>query len=168
MVRNEYRERWAKWLPQALEALAKTPPDYSSVMPQMPLPEPAPMPFTRVNGPLKVALISSSGAYHLRTQAPYAACAIVGDPTHRVLPIETAAGYIGFAHEHFDHEPAKRDLECIIPRETIYNAGVKLTANLISWTGFLLDWPTFLEATVPQIVKQVQNDGANAAVLVPI
>lgn len=168
MVRNEYRERWAQWLPRALQALAQNPPAYSSVMPDMPLPEPAPLPFTRVTGPLKVALISSSGAYHVRTQAPFAASAIVGDPTHRVLPVQTPAGFIEFAHEHFDHAPAKQDLECIIPRETLFNAGVKLASNLISWTGFLLDWPTFIEATVPQIVKQVQTDGANAAVLVPI
>lgn len=168
MVRNEYRERWAQWLPQALQALAKDSPDYASVMPHMPLPLAAPMPFARVSAPLRVALLSSSGAYDTRTQAPYAASAIVGDPTHRVLDIGISTQHLGFAHEHFDHAPAKQDLECIIPRETIRLLGALLTPHLISWTGFLLDWPTFIEATVPQIVKQVVTDGANAAVLVPI
>ena len=168
MVRNEYRERWAQWLPQALQALAKNPPDYAAVMPQMPLPAPAPMPFARVSAPLRIAIVSSSGAYDMRSQAPYAASAIVGDPTHRVLDTYIATQHLGFAHEHFDHAPAKQDLECIIPRETVRSLGAELTPHLISWTGFLLDWPTFIEATIPQIVKQVQADGANAAVLVPI
>ena len=39
MVRSEYRERWAQWLPSALDALAKDPPDFAAVMPHMPLPE---------------------------------------------------------------------------------------------------------------------------------
>lgn len=168
MIRNEYRERWAQWLPQALQALAKDPPDYASVMPDMPLPAPAPMPFARVSGPLRIAIVSSSGAYDSRTQAPFAASAITGDPTHRVLEGEIPAQHIAFAHEHFDHASAKQDLECIISRETIRSLGVQLTPHLISWTGFLLDWPTFIEATVPQIVKQIQTDGANAALLVPI
>jgi D-proline reductase (dithiol) PrdB len=168
MIRNEYRERWAQWLPQALQALAKYPPDYASVMPHMPLPAPTPMPFARVSGPLRIAIVSSSGAYDTRSHAPFAASAIVGDPTHRVLDAGIPAQHLEFAHEHFDHAPAKQDLECIIPRETIRSVGAQLTPHLISWTGFLLDWPTFIEATVPQIVKQVKDDGANAAVLVPI
>lgn len=168
MIRNEYRERWAQWLPQALQALAKDPPDYASATPYMPLPAPSPMPFARVREPLRIALLSSSGAYDPRTQAPYAACALVGDPTHRVLDVDIPAQHVEFAHEHFDHAPAKEDLECVIPRETLRLLGAQLTPHLISWTGYLLDWPTFIEATVPQIVKQTQTDGANAAVLVPI
>lgn len=168
MIRNEYRERWAQWLPQALQALAKDPPDYAAATPHMPLPAPAPMPFARVLGPLRVALLSSSGAYDMRSQAPYAASSIVGDPTHRVLDADISTQHLDFAHEHFDHALAKQDLECIIPRETIRSLSVPLTPHMISWTGFLLDWPTFIEATIPQIIKQVQTDGANAAVLVPI
>jgi len=94
--------------------------------------------------------------------------AVVGDPTHRVIVIDIPAQHIAFAHEHFEHASAKRDLECVIPRDTIRSLWAQLTPHLISWTGFLLDWPTFIEATVPQIVKQAQIDRANAAVLVPI
>lgn len=168
MIRNEYRERWAEWLPQALQALAKDPPDYGSVMPHMPTPAPAAMPFSRVSGDLRVAIVSSSGAYDSRSQAPFAASAIVGDPTHRVIDVDIPAQHLAFAHEHFKHASAQRDLECIIPRDSIRSMGVQLTPHLISWTGFLLDWPTFIEATVPQIVKKAQVDGANAALIVPI
>ena len=32
-----------------------------------------------------------------------------------------------------------------------------LPSAMVSWTGFLLDRPTFMEATIPQIVKHVQT-----------
>jgi hypothetical protein len=168
MIRNEYRERWAKWLPPALDALAKDPPDFAAAMPQMPLPEISKAALVHPSEKFRVALISSSGAYDPRLHAPFVASSIVGDPTHRILDIDTPADQLQFAHEHFDHVPAKSDLECIIPRQTLRTFDVNLTAHLISWTGYLLDWPTFIEATIPQILKQVQANGGNTALIVPI
>jgi hypothetical protein len=151
-----------------LEALAQDPPDYPAVMPQMPLPSPIRPQLASVRDALRISLISSSGAYVPQIHAAFAAASIVGDPTHRVLDANVPACNIAFAHEHFDHAPAQADLECIIPRETVRSFGIELAPHLISWSGFLLDWPTFIEATVPQVVKQVQVDGSNAAILVPI
>lgn len=168
MVRNEYRERWAQWLPSALTALAMDPPDYSTVMPQMPLPLSQSEAFARFDGPPRVALLTTSGAYDVRTQAPFAATSIVGDPTHRVFDSKIPRQHIAFAHEHFDRSFAQSDLECVVPRDTVHACGVEVTPHIISWTGFLLDWPTFIEATIPQIVAQVKTDGANAAIIVPI
>ena len=168
MVRNAYRERWAQWLPSALDALAKDPPDFAAVMPHMPLPEMSRADPKQPPPNLRVSLISSSGAYDPRIHAPFAAGSIVGDPSHRIMAVDTPADLLRFAHEHFDHTPAKADLECIIPRETLRSFGVELSPHLITWTGYLLDWPTFIEATVPQIVKQVKVDGGNAALIVPI
>lgn len=65
MIRNQYRERWAEWLPSALRALANDPPDFPAVMPAFPLP----------NDDLRVALISSSVAYDTKIQAPFTAAA---------------------------------------------------------------------------------------------
>ncbi len=169
MVRNEYRARWAQWLPSALEALAKDPPDYGSVMPLMPTPELSKIPFSPApRERLRVSLITSSGAYDTQQHGPFAASSIVGDPTHRVIATHTPPSRLGFAHEHFDHASAKADLEAIIPRKTLQALSVELAPHFISWTGYLLDWPTFIEATVPQILKQAQLDRANAAVIVPI
>jgi len=168
MVRNEYRERWAQWLPSALDALAKEPPDFAAAIPQMPLPDMSRAALVQPTGKLRVSLISSSGAYDPRIQAPFAASSIVGDPTHRILNVDTHANQIEFAHEHFDHASAKADLECIIPRATLQSLRVTLSRHLISWTGYLLDWPTFIEATIPQIIRRVQADRASAALIVPI
>lgn len=168
MLRNEYRERWAQWLPSALRALAKDPPDYAAVMPHMPLPEKSPAALAAPPRELRVSIVSSSGAYNPRIHAPYAASAIVGDPSHRIIDANTPATDIRFAHEHFDHAFALADLECVIPRQALRDCGAELGRHVISWTGFLLDWPTFIEATVPQIVKQVQVDGSTAALIVPL
>jgi hypothetical protein len=168
MVRNEYPERWAQWLPSAPDALAKDPPDFAAVMPHVPLPEMSRADLRLPPPNLRVSLISSSGAYDPRIHAPFAASSIVGDPSHRVVALDTPADLLRFAHKHFDHKPAKADLGCIIPRESLRGFGVELSSHLITWTGYLLDWPAFIEATVPHIVKQVQVDGGNAAFIVPI
>jgi len=135
-------------------------PDFAAVMSHMPLAPPQPK--------LRISLISSSGAYDPRIHAPFAASSIVGDPSHRVMSVDTPSDSLRFAHEHFDHLHARSDLECIIPRQSLRAFGLELSAQLITWTGYLLHWPTFIEATVPQIVTQVQLDGGNAALIVPI
>ncbi|MGH7727680.1 MAG: hypothetical protein ACREM2_02645 [Vulcanimicrobiaceae bacterium] len=169
MKANAYRRRWADWLPSALDALAKDPPDFASVMPHMPQPDFGPMPFTPgPSGPLRVALLSSSGVYDRRAQAPYAASSLIGDATHRFIERAAPSAELAFAHEHFDHTAAQADLETVLPRAALAASGAELSAHVVSWSGYLLDWPTFLEATIPQIVKRVLADGVNAALLVPI
>lgn len=168
MKLNHYRKEWSGWLPRALEALSQDPPDYSAVMPDMPLPNRVDVAPAAIAGPLKLALLTTSGAYDARSQAAFAASAIVGDATHRVLDLQTPDDAIKFAHEHYDHSAALQDCESVLPRRTLRALGVDLTRHVVSWSGFLLDWPTFIEATIPQIVARVHADGANAALLVPI
>jgi hypothetical protein len=168
MKLNHYRKEWSAWLPLALEALAKEPPDYAAVMPRMPLPPHVDVPLARIDRPLKLALLSTSGAYDARSQAAFAASAIVGDATHRVLDLQTPDEAIKFSHEHYDRRAALADRESVLPRRTLRSIGVDVARNIISWSGFLLDWPTFIEATIPQIVARVHADGANAALVVPI
>ena len=168
MIRNEYRERWARWLPSALEALAGDAPDFPAVMPAFPLPDIDRTAFTGPRSELRVALVSSSGAYDMCTQAPFASRSIVGDASHRSFESALPADRIAFAHEHYDRRAALRDAECVLPREALRRAGVTLTPHIVSWSGYLLDWPTFLEATIPQMLARVRADDANAAVIVPI
>ncbi len=168
MIRNEYRERWARWLPSALEALAKDPPDFPAVMPAFPLPEIDRAAFTVPGSDLRVALVSSSGAYEIPMQAPFSSPSIIGDASFRSFESSVPADRIAFAHEHYDRSSARRDAECVLPRETLRSIGVTLTPHVISWSGYLLDWPTFLEATIPQMLARVRADEANAALIVPI
>ncbi|TAM58899.1 hypothetical protein EPN52_09685 [bacterium] len=169
MQGNPYRTRWAAWLPTALEALGQDPPDYRAVMPTMPMPPPlTETPFAGPVNPRSIAVLTTSGAYDVNVHAPFTASSILGDATHRVIDTWTRADAIDFAHEHFNQDAARRDLESVLPRASITACGVRLSPRIISWSGFLLDWPTFIEATIPQIVKQVSIDQPDAALLVPI
>lgn len=168
MKLNPYRREWSAWLPLALQALAGEPPDYKAVMSRMPLPARKETPLAALREEAKISLLTTSGAYDTRSQAPFAVSNIVGDITHRTFDVDTPDEAIAFAHEHYDHSAALADSESVLPRRTLRSLGARLTRNIISWSGFLLDWPSFIEATVPQIVARVHSDGANAAVLVPI
>lgn len=168
MKLNPYRKEWSRWLPEALEALAQDPPDYGAVMPRMPLPAHVDVAPAPLRGPIELAVLSTSGAYDTRSQPPFAASSIVGDPTHRIIDVQAPDEAIAFAHDHYDRSAARQDCESVIPRRALRGLGIHLTRNIISWSGFLLDWPTFIEATIPQIVARVHADGANAALLVPI
>ncbi|NNM98867.1 MAG: hypothetical protein HKL91_03595 [Candidatus Eremiobacteraeota bacterium] len=94
MIRNQYRERWAEWLPSALRALANDPPDFPAVMPAFPLPEIDRHAFTRPNNDLRVALITSSGAYDTKMQAPFASGSIIGDASYRAFDIDLPTEHI--------------------------------------------------------------------------
>ncbi|TAM90566.1 hypothetical protein EPN42_05765 [bacterium] len=169
MKANPYRKRWAAWLPEALEALSKDPPDFRAVMPTMPMPLPVQqVPFAKPVDPRSVSVLTTSGAYDVHIHAPFSASSIIGDATHRILDTWTRSDAIDFAHEHFNQAAARSDLESVLPREAITACGVRLAPHIVSWSGFLLDWPTFIEATIPQIAKQVTSDRPDAALLVPI
>ena len=169
MKANPYRAQWAEWLPEALEALSKDPPDFRAVMPTMPMPPPlTETPFATPVDPRSISVLTTSGAYDANLHAPFTAASILGDATHRVIDTWVRSDAIDFAHEHFKHAAARKDLESVLPRASVTACGVRLSPRIISWSGFLLDWPTFIEATIPQIVKQVSTDNPDAALLVPI
>ncbi len=168
MQPNSYRSAWAAWLSDALPLLAQNPPDYSAALRTFPKPERAGAAAALPNEPLRLAVLTSSGAYWSRRQAAFAASSLIGDSTHRVMPIDLPQDEIAFAQEHFDHTAALADPETIVPRTTLREAGVQLTDHLISWTGYCLDWPAFIEQTIPQMIAQARADGANAALVVPV
>ncbi|MGC8484184.1 MAG: hypothetical protein ACP5O6_00920 [Candidatus Baltobacteraceae bacterium] len=168
MIRNEYRERWARWLPSALEALAHEPPDFPAVMPTFPLPEIDRSAFALPKRELRVALLTSSGAYDTRSQAQFSAQSIIGDASQRTFDIDAPTDKLEFAHEHFDRTHARSDLECVLPRTSLREIGITTTQHVVSWSGYLLDWPTFIEATIPQMLARLRADNANAALIVPI
>ncbi len=168
MEPNPYRAAWADWLPTALPLLAQTPPAYADALRAMPQPPRGAARAATPSGPLRLALLSSSGAYDRARHAPFAASSLIGDATHRVLPTDIPADEIALAQEHYDHTAALADLETILPRAALREAGVTLTDHLVTWSGYCLDWPTFIEQTIPQMVARVRADGANAALLVPV
>ncbi len=165
---NAYRRAWAAWLPGALPLLEEE--QYRAALASFPRPPFATLPFRAAPAPAqrRIVLITTAGAYDGQTQAPFAAESAIGDVTHRVFPAELPDARIALRHGHYDAGPATADLEVVLPRRALRDAGAELTANVISTMGYCLDWPSFIEQTVPQIVAQARADGATCALLVPV
>ncbi len=165
---NAYRRAWAAWLPAALPLLENE--EYAAALQSFPKPELATLPFRPAPAPAKrrIALITTAGAYDAQTQAPFVAASAVGDVTHRVFPAELPDARIALRHGHYDAAAATADPEVLLPRRALRDAGAELTANVISTMGYCIDWPAFIEQTVPQLVAQARADGATCALLVPV
>jgi hypothetical protein len=166
MKPNPYRAEWAAWLPGALPLLEVE--NYQAALGTMPRPTLAELPMLRPPGQLKLAVITSSGAYDRETQPGFVAESLVGDVTHRLFPTSLPAERIAFRHGHYDESGASSDPETVVPRASLQALGVALTDTVISYMGYNLDWPTFIEQTIPQIVATVKTNGATGALLVPV
>ena len=163
---NDYRRAWATWLVEALPLLERE--EYAAALKTFPRPQFEALPFKAAPQQRRIALISSAGVYDRDRQAPFASQSAIGDVTHRVFPTELPAEQIAIRHGHYNAGPAESDREVVLPRHALRDAGADLTANVVSYMGYCLDWPTFIEQTLPQIIAQLRNDGANCALLVPV
>lgn len=165
---NPLRTAWAAWLPRALPLLEAE--EYAQALVGFPKPEHLPLPFLATPPPAerRIAFITSSGAYDTATQTPFLARSAIGDASHRVFPTMLADERIGFSHGHYDDQDVLADREVLLPRRALALEGAILTTNIVSTMGYAIDWPTLIEATVPQLIQQVKNDGANCALLVPV
>jgi len=165
---NPLRTVWAAWLPRALPLLEAE--QYAEALVGFPKPDHPPLPFLTAPPPTerRIAFITSAGAYDTATQTPFLARSAVGDVSHRIFPTMLADERIGFSHGHYDEEHVLADREVLLPRRALALEGANLTDNIVSTMGYAIDWPTLIESTIPQVIQQVKNDGANCALLVPV
>ncbi|GAC1402842.1 MAG: hypothetical protein NVSMB64_03340 [Candidatus Velthaea sp.] len=165
---NAYRRAWSAWLPGALPLLEAE--NYAEALAGFPRPPSDPIEFATAPAAdqRRIALVTSAGAYDRRSQAPFVEDSAVGDNTPRFFPLDIADERIAFAHRHYDREHAEADREVVLPRRALRAAGATLTPTVMSYMGYNLDWPAFIEATIPQFVAQARYDGANCALLVPV
>ncbi|MDQ6944017.1 MAG: hypothetical protein M3169_16085 [Candidatus Eremiobacteraeota bacterium] len=163
---NAYRREWASWLPEALPLLERE--EYKDALKTFPRPQLAALPLRPAPADRRIVLISTGGAFDHQTQAPFDAQSAIGDMTHRIFPEDLADERIALRHGHYDAAPAEVDREVLLPRRALRDAGATLAANVISTMGYCLDWPSFIDQTIPQIVAQARTDGATCALLVPV
>ena len=163
---NPYRQAWAAWLPGALPLLERE--EYAAALKTFPRLPPETLPFRAAPRERRIALITSAGAFDRTSQAPFASASAVGDLTHRVVPFDLPDERIALRHGHYDPAAAELDPEVLLPRRALRAAGATCTVNVISTMGYCVDWPSFVEQTVPQIVMQARTDGATCALLVPV
>lgn len=124
---------------------------------------------TRPLAALRLALITTAG---VRLAAQPAFDTEHGDPSHRMIPAAVAPETLVVDHTHFDTGPARADLDCVFPLHTLQAlaaAGViaGLTNHHYGLMGYIPDTKPLVAETTPAIIRQLQEDSADAVLLSP-
>ena len=130
-------------------------------------------PFTSMTKPLrqaKVGLISSGGIFR-DDQQPFDGWA-VNDFSLRVIPSDTPFDRLRLNHNYFDHRDAIKDYNCVFPiqriRELAAEGVIGEAAESIVSLGMGRTYKRsgLFEQTIPAIIKELQDQAADAALLV--
>lgn len=119
----------------------------------------------------RLILISSAGGYLPDSQSPFDASNLLGDYTIRFFSPDTPYDQLAFAHEHYDHTAVNADPQVLLPldhlREMVREGKIGALTRVVSFMGYQPDVSRLLDETVPVILHAVQEEQANAALLVP-
>ena len=130
-------------------------------------------PFTPLDKPLSrstVGLVSSGGISEI-SQRPFDGWA-VNDFSYRLIPIDTPFERLRLNHNYFDHRDAAKDYNCIFPiqrLEELAKEGIigDVAGSAISLgMGRTYKRSGLFKQTVPAVVNELQELGADAALLV--
>ncbi len=127
-------------------------------------------PFDKPLNQARIALISSAGVFK-DNQEPFDPWA-VNDLSYRKIPIETPFERLKLHHNYFDHRDALRDLNCVFPvhrlKELAQSGFIGSVAPeaITLGMGRLYKRTALQEQTVPEIVKLIQEQNADAVLLV--
>ncbi len=142
--------------------------------------EPKVIPWTPLRKPLSEATIAliSSGGIALRCDEPFDQDGERrnpwwGDPSFRVLPRSATEEDVEVYHLHIDASFARRDLNCVLPLQRLVELEAfgeigRAAPRHYSFMGYTLDPSTLLEESTPAMIRLLQEDQVDLAILVPI
>ncbi|HEY1352565.1 MAG TPA: selenoprotein B [Ktedonobacteraceae bacterium] len=123
-------------------------------------------PHTRKATESIFALITTAGV-HLRTQEPFD---VEGDNSWRVIPGDAQHAQLRVTHDHFDHQDADQDINCVFPIERLCElaregliAGVS-TTNL-GFMGYTQNFRDLYERAAPAMARLILRSKADGAIL---
>jgi D-proline reductase (dithiol) PrdB len=134
------------------------------------------IPWTPVDRPVResvIALVTTAGV-HRRADPPFDMTDPNGDPSLRVVPVETPRAELTITHKYYDHSAADRDLNVVLPLDRLrelHAAGAVggVAPRSYSFMGHV-DGPhlrPLIEITAPDVARRLRADGAQAVVLTP-
>lgn len=96
-----------------------------------------------------------------------------GDPSWRALPLEATEAEVNIHHLHIDAEPARQDLNVVLPMrrlEDLAQHGVIGTASPrhFSIMGYILDATELTQVTAPELAQALIADQVDLVLLVPV
>lgn len=134
------------------------------------------IPWTPVRKPVAesvIALVTTAGV-HLKSQEPFAMDDPDGDPTFRAIPTDASRSDLTITHKYYDHSSADRDINVVLPldrmREFVAEKRIRGIAPFAY--GFMghihgRHLRTLIEASGPEVARQIKRDGADAVILTP-
>src|SRR5690606_13108205 len=119
----------------------------------------------------KVALVSTAGV-HLKSDEPFDVDNPAGDPSFRLIPKDVTEQELTVTHIYIDTKFAKTDPSIVFPLQQLKKAaadgkiGVASNVN-IGLNGGILDTAIAEKDFIPKVVELFNNEGIDAALLVP-
>ena len=120
----------------------------------------------------RLALITSSGAYHKGHQAPFDAESLLGDYTIRAFPLSTPCDELDYAHTHYDQAAVRQDPQVLLPiahLRSLLQAGTigDLAPSQVHFMGYQPDASRVVDETAPAVLEVLRAEKVDAALLVP-
>ena len=132
-----------------------------------------PHPVRKPLGQCRVGLVSSAGVYLRDSQAPFEERGGRGDHSFRVLPFPLDRTRIAIAHEHYPHEHADADLNCVLPVDALAELAHEgrigsVSPRVYSLMGYVPVWTPLLTETAPAIARRVTEDQPDVVLYAPV
>jgi D-proline reductase (dithiol) PrdB len=134
------------------------------------------VPWTLLGKPVRdavVALVTTAGV-HRRGDPPFDMTDPDGDPSFRVVPVDTPRAEVMITHKYYDHSAADRDLNVVLPVDRLRELAAAgqvggVAPRMYSFMGHVDGGHlgTLMDATAPEVARRLRADGAEAVVLTP-
>ena len=118
------------------------------------------IPYTPFSGRLDSSLVGivSTAGVHLKSQEPFV---LQGDTSYRAIPAEAVTQQLTVTHDHYDHNDAHRDINCVFPveilRELVAEGRLGSTTGEHLCMGFSQAMREIKERVAPEIAATVRK-----------
>ena len=119
----------------------------------------------------RVAFITTAGA-HLPGQPPFDTDADAGDPSWRVIPVETPLADLVLSHAGYDTRRASADKNVVLPLDHLRafrdegHIG-SLSPEVYSFMGYVADTDRLLREEAPAVAERLIADRVDLVLLAP-
>ena len=134
------------------------------------------IPWSPMRKPVRdavVALVTTAGV-HRRGDPPFDMTDPDGDPSFRVVPVDTPRAEVTITHKYYDHSAADRDLNVVLPVDRLGELAAAgqvggMAPRMYSFMGHVdgAHLRTLMETTAPEVARRLRADGVEAVVLTP-
>ncbi|MFZ0613452.1 MAG: glycine/sarcosine/betaine reductase selenoprotein B family protein [Desulfobacterales bacterium] len=171
--REKFKTAYEKWVTESL-------PEYEAgrmteIVKRYPFVVSDDVPWTPYRGQPSeqtFALVTSGGLFLKDSQPAFDTVSIHGDPSLREIPKNVKQADIGFAHAHYDHSLAEKDLNIIFPIHRLVELEQEGIIGRVADTNYSFsyvnDVATLVDQTIPAFISRIKADKVDVVLLVPV